>query len=187
MISLIFDTETTGIPLHPTARDDVQPRMIEWGGMLVNSDGEILEKWETLINPGVVIPDGTKRGKLLDAAGINKLTGINVDELWIQPGFREAAATIACFFHDADRVIAHNLPFDLTMMEMEIDRAGIAAWPMPKDQVCTVQEHIPEFGYRVREKDLYEYYTGQPLAQTHRALDDVHALLEICKRSGVLK
>jgi len=186
MISLIFDNETTGIPLHPTARPEVQPRIVEWGGILVNSRGEILEEFGMLVNPEYVIPDGEKIGKLLDAAGVLKISGIVVEDLAEEPTWGEAAATIRPYYEKADQVIAHNLPFDHSMVELENERCGIEGWPWPDRLTCTVEEHLQMFGYRIREKDLYEYYTGVPLDQTHRAMDDAKALLEICKASGVL-
>jgi len=35
--------------------------------------------------------------------------------------------------------------------------------------------------------ELFQHYTGRPLAQSHRAIDDVRALKEICVAAGVLR
>lgn len=154
--------------------------------MLVNSDGEVLKEFDHLINPEYIIKNGEKIGKLLDPDGIMRISGIDTADLVDEPVFSEVAPQIREMFAEADQVIAHNLPFDRTLMELELNRFDIKDWPWPKRQTCTVEEHIPKFGYRVREKDLYQYYMGKPLDQTHRALDDVMALLEICKCCGVL-
>ena len=184
MISLVFDTETTGIPIHPNARMSVQPCIIEWGGVLVNSAGEILDELDLLINPEFIPTDGS--GNLLTKEKIVKISGIDTDILKDHPPFAEAAKKIRSFFERADQLVAHNLPFDYTMMELDLKRAEITDWPWPKILTCTVQEHFEDWGRFPKLLELYEFYTGKPLVQKHRALDDVMALVEVCKHCGVL-
>ena len=177
-LTLVFDTETTGIPLHPAAKDSVQPRIIEWGGVLVDSEsGEEVEALELLINPGVKLPPK-----------ITSITGITDDDLVGAATFAEAAPRLRPLFQRADALLAHNLPFDYTMMQLDLARAGVlAAWPWPQRLICTVQEHAEEWGRRPKLTELYKWYFGEPLAQTHRALDDVRALARIALESGVMK
>ena len=174
MITLVFDTETTGIPKHPAAKKSTQPRIIEWGGILLDASGRILRELQLLINPGVPLEPI-----------ITKITGLTDADLADKPTFGDCYPQIKEMFAAADTVVAHNLPFDLTLMEIELHNIGVDDFPFPKSQICTVQEHYEEFGYRTHMKDLYKHYTGQPLAQTHRALDDVMALVEICRRCGI--
>ena len=175
MIALIFDTETTGLPKHPNAKDTVQPRIIEWGGVLADQDGHILDQLDILINPG----------QKLEAI-ITKITGLTDEDLAGEPGFKTRAPDIRALFAQADVLVAHNLPFDHGLMGMELKRAGIVDWPWPRRMICTVQEHAEEWGYRPKLLELYEHYMGKPLSQKHRALDDVLALVEVCNASGVL-
>ena len=175
--SLVFDTETTGIPKHPNAAPESQPRIIEWGGVLVDSSGEVLEELQVLINPAVKLEPV-----------ITKITGLTDEDLVEEEGFATVAERLLRpLFAKADRLIAHNLPFDRTMMELDIERARLTAWPWPEQNLCTVQEHVPQFGRRMKLLELYAHYTGGPLEQTHRALDDVYALLEVCKHCGALQ
>ena len=185
----VFDTETTGVPIHPKARMDAQPAILEFGCALVDEEGNILKEINLLINPGVIPSNLPKRSNLIDKAKIFKITGIDTDDLKDCPTFSEVLDQIRPFFEEADQLIAHNLPFDKTLMELDLKRAGIESieWPWPKIQICTVQEHVEEFGRFKKLTELYEHYTGTPLAQTHRALDDVHALIEVCKGAGVLR
>lgn len=173
---LVFDTETTGIPKHPRAKAAVQPRIIEFGGLLVDERGERLDSLELLIDPGIPLE-----------SVITKITGLTDDDLKGQPSFAVQAELIRPLFHAADVLVAHNLPFDKTMFELEIARCGIKDWPWPAKNICTVQEHAEEWGYRPKLLQLYEYYLSTPLKQTHRALDDVGALVEICNQSGILR
>jgi len=173
---LVFDTETTGLMRHPRAKDSVQPRIIEWGGALVDGQGRVLEELNLLINPGQPLP-----------AEIVKITGITDADLADQPRFGALAPQLHVLFARADVLIAHNLPFDRGLMALELARAAITDWPWPARQVCTVQEHAEEWGRRPKLTELYEHYMGVPLAQSHRALDDVHALIQVCMAAGVLR
>lgn len=177
MIHLIFDTETTGLILHPAAKDELQPRIIEWGGLLVDEHGTELKELNVLINPGRPL-----------SADITRITGLTDADLADQPPFSAVAGQLKEMFAEADVLIAHNLPFDHTMMELDLRRARmLESWPWPKLNVCTVQEHAEEWGHRPKLTELYEYYTGHPLAQSHRAIDDVRALKTVCIAAGVLR
>lgn len=175
-VALIFDTETTGLPLHPKAKDSLQPRIIEFGAALVNfENGDVLATESILINPGVPLPEV-----------ITKITGLTDDMLRDEPLFRDVAPRLEPMFAKADVIIAHNLPFDKRMMRLELARIGrLDDWPWPAVELCTVAEHMDTFGRRMKLKELYKYYNEKPLAQTHRALDDVMALASICRECGI--
>lgn len=177
MISLIFDTETTGLPLHPKAKPELQPHIIEWGGMLVDEEGDEIAALNFLINPGIPLP-----------AIITKITGITPEDLVGAPRFADVSDQIREMFARADQLIAHNLPFDSSLMRFDLARAGLLeGWPWPRLNLCTVQEHAEMWGRRPKLTELYEFYMGAPLAQTHRAIDDVRALRDVCVKAGVLR
>jgi hypothetical protein len=54
-------------------------------------------------------------------------------------------------------------------------------FPFPPNQVCTVDSTMHIKGRRMKLTELYEHTQGKPLAQTHRAVDDVRALWECYK------
>lgn len=171
---LFFDTETTGIPKHPTAPDNVQPHIIEYGGILTDLEGNELSALNLLINPG----------EKLEPI-ITKITGITDDDLAGKKSFAEVAPKIAEQFEAADAVVAHNLPFDSTLIELEAERHDLD-WPWPAIQVCSVQEFAEHYGYRPKLTELYEVAKARKLDQTHRALDDVRAMIEAAKALGVI-
>ena len=153
MIALIFDCETTGLVKHPRAKDAVQPRIIEWGGVLYDSAAKaVVREHHVIVNPKQPLE-----------AIITKITGLTDEDL------------------------ADHLPFDHNLMELELARCGERNWPWPRHNVCTVQEHAEEWGRRPKLLELYQHYTGEPLAQSHRALEDVMALVKVCELSGVLE
>lgn len=174
MINLVFDTETTGLVRHPNSKDEVQPRIIEWAGALCEADGTIIDEKVWLINPGMEISEE-----------ITKITSITNEDLKDAPRIGEVWPEIIFFMRRAGQIIAHNLPFDWSMMELEAQRLGLPLPTFPH-RLCTVAEHEPEYGFRPKLTILYERYMGRKLEQTHRALDDVHALVEVCQAAGVL-
>jgi len=168
MISLVFDTETTGLPLPDCADLDKQPCIIELAVARIE-DGKIIAEHSWLMNPE----------RPLEAI-ITKITGLKDEDLADKPKFRELLGEIEEAFGGADQLIAHNAPFDVGLLGFELSRACRTGFPWPKTTICTVQEFFHEKGRRLTLAQLYELKLGRPLAQTHRAMDDVRALAEIC-------
>jgi len=175
MRTIIFDFETTGLPLHPDAKIDKQPRVIEFGAVIVAGSGQIVSECSLLINPE----------QKLDAT-ITKITGLTDAELVGKPVFLEAEPELRSMFGLADLMVAHHLPFDQFLLELELQRAAISDFPWPRYALCTVQAYQEEWGRRPKLTELYERVTGKPLRQTHRALDDVLALAEIVIKEGLI-
>ena len=173
---LVFDLETTGLLKHPAAKDSAQPRAIEFGGVLLNSRGEVLDEAQQLINPGQPLE-----------AIITKVTGLTDADLAGAPHFAEVAPRLRMLFAAADVVIAHNLAFDRGVIEAEVARNALVDWPWPARWLCSMQEHAEEWGGFAKLAALYEAYLGKPLAQTHRALDDVRALVEVCQAAELIR
>lgn len=174
MRAVIFDTETTGLPLPKTAPLEKQPRIIELGALVVDKNGPVASLTQ-LIDPGVEI-----------SAEITKITGITPDQLKGQPSFKDYLPKLIEFFKDTDILIAHNAPFDKRMLELDLERCECTDFPWPQQTICTVQEFRAEFGKRPKLLELYEHVMGEPLMQTHRALDDVQALYSAIEKNGFL-
>jgi DNA polymerase-3 subunit epsilon len=95
----VLDTETTGF-----GKTD---RIIEIGIILVDGN-EIIQEWETLINPERDISN-------------SEIHGITSNSVSLAPTFEEIADEIASFLNGRI-LVAHNLPFDKRMLEMEFAR-----------------------------------------------------------------
>lgn len=164
---LVFDFETTGLTLHRKAQLAKQPRSIEFGGVLLDG-AEVAQELSLLINPQQSL-----------APIITKITGLSDEDLAEQPTFAEVLPQLRAIFAAADGMVAHNLPFDRAIMTHELERLGVEDFPWPPIAICTAQLHQEGWGRRPKLLQLYEDVLGRPLAQTHRALDDCHALAEI--------
>jgi DNA polymerase III epsilon subunit-like protein len=168
----VFDTETTGL-LKPDVSDlTKQPKIIEFAICELDRQYNVIDQHSWLINPGEPITEE-----------ITKITGLTNDDLKDKPRFIEVLPEIAKVFRRLDRVVAHNNPFDHGMLVNELKRLGLDhKFPYPQEWVCTVQlanELI--YGRRARMIELYKDTMGRELDQTHRALDDVMALVDIIR------
>lgn len=168
---IVFDCETTGLPLHPSADLKKQPRIIEFGALLIDgATGEELKTFCQFINPEQPI-----------SPEITKITGITNSDVEGAHTFEEILPQLVDLFGGATAMCAHNLPFDKIMLINELKRVGCNTFPWPKKNLCTISLYAPEYGRMPKLKELYADKMGKPLAQTHRALDDARALAEIVK------
>jgi DNA polymerase-3 subunit epsilon len=172
---LVHDWETTGLTLHPDADVRKQPRAIEFGGALLSREtGEVVETLSLLINPGQALE-----------AVITKITGLTDADLADAPSFVDALPQLQHIFRQATAVVAHNLPFDRQILRGELARANLTEFPWPARELCTVGEFTPLWGRMPKLTEVYEWAMERPLPQTHRALDDVLALVEIIQRQQI--
>jgi DNA polymerase-3 subunit epsilon len=173
--TVIFDTETTGLPLHSRAPLSQQPRIIEFGAIRLNPKGEMVMECSILIQPGCSL-----------SPEITKITGLTDADLVGAPRFAEALPQIELMFEGAEMVIAHNLPFDRALLGFDLKRAGAATFPWPRRELCTVSLYRDFWGRDPRLIEVYEWVMGKPYPQTHRALDDTRALAEVVVKDKLL-
>lgn len=193
---LVFDTETTGFTVPSSAPLEKQPKIVdlalvelipvskpypkELESELASRGAERLwmvgREHSWLINPGELLYDEIK-----------KITGLTDDDVRGKPSFPEVLPELVKLFHGAHGLVAHNLPFDMSMLVNELRRCGKEfAFPYPPQQLCTVANYHPVFGRRAKLTEVYERVMGKPLAQKHRALDDARALAEIVIKENLL-
>lgn len=174
MKAIFFDTETTGLLMPSVAPIEKQPRIIELGALCVDETGPIGELSQLLDPKQILDPK------------ITKITGITDEDLVGKPTFDEFLPELIAFFKDVDFLICHNAPFDKGLLHYELIRSRCDDFPWPAETICTAQEYTPRFGFRPKLLQLYEMTMGKPLAQTHRALDDVYAMYDAVKADGFM-
>ena len=168
---IVFDLETTGLPLAEGADLNLQPRITEFGAIKLDEDLKEIDVIEFLVNPG--LPLDPK---------ITKITGLTDDMLKDQKPFIARLDQIVDFFLGERILVAHNLPFDRAILKFELERVGrILSFPWPPEQICTVEVGETVWNKKRKLGDIYLEVTGQEHKGAHRSIADVRALIEIVK------
>jgi len=155
----VIDLETTG-----TADDS---RITEIGVVKVRG-GEVLGEFQTLVNPGTVIP-----------GFITSLTGITNAAVRHAPKLREVFPSLVEFCRGAI-MVAHNARFDMGFIMRAAERLDYE-WPSTTvlDTVGLARRVIPRhevLNYRLGTLSQYLATVTQP---SHRALDDARATVDL--------
>lgn len=174
MKHLLFDTETTGLIKNTAIRIENQPHIIELFGLSLGDELEEVGHWGSLFNHHKKLPDE-----------IVKITGITDEMIKDAPWFYNKAAEVKAFIETHDIVVAHNLTYDMQMVDNEMARCNLTVnWPA--DRICTVEqtEHIK--GHRLSLTALHEHLFGEGFPSAHRAENDVRPMarcyIELRKR-----
>ena len=150
-----LDLETTGL-------DSERDTILEIGAVRFRGD-EVLDTFETFVNPGRPIPDH-----------IQRLTGIQPRQVERAPAFPVIASDFAEFL-GPHPVVGHNIQFDLrflsshglTLANPAFDTMDLATVFLPSSRRYTLKHIADRFGVELRN---------------HRALDDAVGSKEIFLR-----
>ncbi len=149
-----IDVETTGF-------DSQRDRVIEIG-IVEMENGEVIDRYNQLVNPGIPIP-----------RAVRDLTGIGEDDVADAPPFSAVAAEV----HErliGRCLVAYNLSFDRGFVTAELERCGLS-WPdeATLDPLIFARALLTN----LRTKRLGDVATalGIDLAAAHRAGDDAEA------------
>lgn len=187
---LFFDTETTGVPKNYKASPrevDNWPRVIQLAWAFYNEDAELIASDCNLIYPnGWEIPTAkfwidngysTEKSK---AEGIRIETALD--------GFINV-------INETKYLIAHNIQFDLPIVQAEMIRAEMSAQAKPQ-RFCTMTSttnlcKIPsKSGYKwPKLEELHQFLFNDGFDGAHDALNDVKAtarcFFELLKREVI--
>jgi DNA polymerase III epsilon subunit-like protein len=182
-LSLVFDLETTGLPL----RMNVEPfrldnynncRVIEIGYVIVDVDkGKVVKKVNHL----------TTHDTFIDVKN-SDIHGITTEKL-LREGvkFEIAMAELSEDLATVNTIVAHNIAFDLPVLLSELYRRysshamkNIIGQLYMKKQICTMKYGQKYLGMNKWPKlsHLHKEIFGEDWVQKHRALDDA----EICSK-----
>ncbi len=154
---VVFDLETTGF-------SPVNNRIIEIGAVRVEN-GKITEKFSTFVNPQVPIP-----------YRIEELTGINDNMVLDAPVIEKVLPEFMEFCRDA-ALVAHNASFDVSFVEENLKRLGMAADFTVLDTVALARLLLPQLNrYKL---DTVAKALHVSLENHHRAVDDAGCTAEI--------
>ena len=158
---LVFvDIETTG--LRPT-----YDRIIEIGILRV-VDGQIVQKFNSLINPNLHLPPE-----------IIQITGITSQELENAPSWRETQDEVLELLKDAI-FVAHNARFDYGFVKNEFRRSNISFSTKPLCSAKLSRALFPRF--KRHNLDVLIERFELDCTNRHRAFDDAHVIYQFFQK-----
>ena len=154
---VVFDIETTGF----SAAED---RIIEIGAVKI-TDGAIVDRFSTFVNPEVPIP-----------FEIQQLTHITDDMVLEAPKIEEALPAFLDFVGES-ALVAHNAGFDVGFIEQNCVRFGRSRTFTSVDTVGLARVLLPTLSkYKL---NIVAKALNISLENHHRAVDDAAATAEI--------
>ena len=167
---VLFDTETTGLMF---SRDEI----IEFAAVVLERrNGEIivLEEYDQLISltPGNTVPPM-----------IENLTGITTQDL-LERGIPKAqvCADIARMFAGNTLMLAYNAHFDLSFLFYLLLRNGDPSVLKGKDKLDLLTVYKDRHSYPHKLCNAIDVYgLSDKVVNSHRAVDDVLATVEVMK------
>ena len=154
---IVFDLETTGL-------SPLTCKITEIGAVKVKN-GEILETFQTFVNPGEHIPEE-----------ITDLTGITDEMVKGAPSQEEAVKEFLAFAGDR-LLIAHNAAFDTGFIRTACDKYGLDFSNVYLDTVALSRHVNPEL--KKHKLDVLANYFKLGDFNHHRASDDAEMLAYI--------
>jgi DNA polymerase III epsilon subunit family exonuclease len=156
---VVFDLETTGLS---AARD----RICEVGAVRVRAL-EPVDSFQSLVNPGVALPDPVAR-----------LTGLREQELRRAPSVSTVLRRFLTFAGD-DLLVAHNARFDQRFVERQL--LLVHGRRLSEPPLCTAALARRLLEGRLRRVGLASlaHFFGVPTRPCHRALPDAEATAEV--------
>ena len=147
-----LDVETTG--LDPNSGDKICEIAV-----IKTLDGQIVDEFVTIVNPGRSIPER--------AVSIHGITEAMVKSA---PLFRDIATYLLNFLNDTV-IVAHNARFDLEFLRAELKNLNLS---LPENDVIDTLG-IARRHYSFPSNSLGDIarYIGLPIDKQHRALADV--------------
>ncbi|MCD8222241.1 MAG: PolC-type DNA polymerase III [Clostridiales bacterium] len=154
---VVFDIETTGFSPEKN-------KIIEIGAVRIER-GEITERFSTFVNPCEPIP-----------YEIEQLTGIN-DNMVLSADIIDNILSEFLRFCEGCAIVAHNASFDVSFIQFQAKRLGLAFSPTVLDTVEIARQLLPNLNrYKL---DTVAKALDVSLENHHRAVDDAEATAHI--------
>lgn len=165
---MLHDKNFTIVDVETTGGSPFFNRVIEIGLLRVEK-GEVVEEYQTLFNPDMVVPEF-----------ITKMTGISDEAVALAPRFEDIAEEILSKF-EGNIFVAHNSQFDYGFLKEEFRRSGFA-FTVP--QLCTVRLSRALYKEHRRHNltTIIERY-GFACENRHRAFDDAKVLWDFLQHA----
>ena len=154
---IVLDIETTGLSFRTE-------KITEIGAVRVK-DGEIVDTFETFVNPEIPIPE-----RIVELTGITDEMVKDADTIdKVMPKFLE-------FIGDL-KLVAHNAEFDVGFLKYNAEELGLKMDNEYIDSLALSRQLFPEF--KKHKLGILAEKFGIKVENAHRALDDVKTLVKV--------
>ncbi len=177
---LIIDTETTGLPQNRYSKPenlDNWPHIVQLAWILLDNEGKLLAHNEYILKQDIKIPP--------KATAIHGITNAIMEEKGVDP--KLVLTKLIETIKRAKILVAHNIDFDVPILEAEFLRNSFEKQLEKTDKICTMKIgtnfcRIPssygDYKYptlmELFKKCFYDYASSfKPLYDKHNALTDV--------------
>lgn len=159
----VFDTETTGIETDTS-------RIVSATLALLGPAGEVLERYDWLLDPGVEIPDSAVRVHGISTEVARK-SGIDA-----AVGVKQITERIAEMIDRGLPLVVYNAPYDLTLLRHEQRRYGLAEPDVaPVLDPLIIDKQMDRFRKGKRTLVAASEHYGVELGNAHDAGEDAIA------------
>lgn len=160
----VFDTETTGI-------DTSNARVVSCSVALLGGSGDVRERYDWLINPGIEIP--------MAAVSVHGITTEVARESGVEAsvGVGQILTRLEQMIDRGFPLVVYNAPFDLTLLRAEAQRYGI---PFPDDiapviDPLVIDKQVDRYRKGKRTLEAATAHHGVELGTAHDAGEDAIA------------
>ncbi len=163
----LADVDFVVVDLETTGTDPQRDAITEIGAVRV-SGGEVIEEFQTFVNPERPIP-----------AFIARLTGIN-DRMVADAPSAEAAIPAFLEFARASVLVAHNAKFDIGFLRATAERLDYV-WPRLTvvDTLTLARRTFGRDEVRNHRLSTLATHVGATTVPNHRALSDARATVDV--------
>lgn len=167
----VFDTETTGI-------DTASARVVTSTVALIGAAGNVIERYDCMIDPGVEIPEAATRVHGISTATARQ-SGMNA-----AVGISQIIEQLTSMLDRGFPIVAYNAPFDLSLLRAEAARHDLP-WPAeigPVIDPLVLDKQFDKFRKGKRTLEVVAAHYGVALDLAHDAGEDAIAAGRIAQR-----
>lgn len=160
----VFDLETTGVDVRTS-------RIVSAHVGVLDAAGDVIERLDWLVNPGVPIPPG--------ATAVHGITDerAQTEGREAADAVREIVAALRTLLHRGIPIVAYNAPYDLSLLDHEARRYGIPPLddPAPIIDPLVIDKAVDKYRRGKRTLEFTAGHYGVPLLDAHDAGADAIA------------
>ena len=160
----VFDTETTGV-------DTVHARIVSATVALLGPEGEVRERYDWLIDPGIEIPEAASRVHGITTE-VARTSGVRA-----RVGVEQVIERLFGMLGRGFPVVAYNAPFDLNLLRAEAERHDLT-WPgtpSPVIDPLVIDKQVDRYRRGKRTLEVVAAHYGVSLGLAHDAGEDAIA------------